>query len=577
MVTTTNMSRIVQLHIKNFRRFADATFSFGNDRIVCLVGRGDSGKSTILDALYCVLAPSRSLSFCDADFHFGKTSEPIVIECVVVDPPETLLSLNKFGTYLSGFNQTTGELSDATDDQSTNAICVRLTVGSDLEPIWEVVNQTSKESIRFGYGDRSKLNVVHIADFVNRHFGFSEGTPLARMMRSSDTQVDTSSVVSALREAKDRIDSHPFSEMSSTLQSIVSSAKELGIDVDGLKPSIDAKALLVRDGGLCLHDGTKVPLRMRGKGSRRILSFAIQTALSGNSTITLIDEIEQGLEPDRAAWLAHMIKANDWGQVFMTTHSASVVKELAAADIFLLSDSGELRHLSDIVQGLIRKAPEFLFGKRIILCEGATEVGVVRGIGEAARKAGRCPFSLSGTVVIDGGGSSFVDYAKQLFSLGFPLRVFCDSDRKDCDIKVQELESQGITVFKWEDRDALEDAVFRNVSNEAVSRIIRLYDELNKHDSDCERNQIVSEETIQGVRLAISSFDASWLDGQHEWTIEERRSLGKCAKAKNNSWFKRIDKGERLGMLLAEILPTLPEGNILRRHFTAIEAWGCHA
>jgi len=79
------------------------------------------------------------------------------------------------------------------------------------------------------------------------------------------------------------------------------------------------------------------------------------------------------------------------------------------------------------------------------------------------------------------------------------------------------------------------------------------------------------------VRLAISSFDASWLDGQHEWTIEERRSLGKCAKAKNNSWFKRIDKGERLGMLLAEILPTLPEGNILRRHFTAIEAWGCHA
>ncbi len=263
MVTTTNMSRIVQLHIKNFRRFADATFSFGNDRIVCLVGRGDSGKSTILDALYCVLAPSRSLSFCDADFHFGKTSEPIVIECVVVDPPETLLSLNKFGTYLSGFNQTTGELSDATDDQSTNAICVRLTVGSDLEPIWEVVNQTSKESIRFGYGDRSKLNVVHIADFVNRHFGFSEGTPLARMMRSSDTQVDTSSVVSALREAKDRIDSHPFSEMSSTLQSIVSSAKELGIDVDGLKPSIDAKALLVRDGGLCLHDGTKVPLRMR--------------------------------------------------------------------------------------------------------------------------------------------------------------------------------------------------------------------------------------------------------------------------------------------------------------------------
>ena len=113
-----------------------------------------------------------------------------------------------------------------------------------------------------------------------------------------------------------------------------------------------------------------------------------------------------------------------------------------------------------------------------------------------------------------------IDYAKHLNSLGIPLRVICDSDRKDCDTKVQELESQGITAFKWEDGDALEDAVFRNVSNEAVSRIIRLYDELDKHDSDCERNQIVSEETIQDVRLAIPSFDASWLDGRHEWTID---------------------------------------------------------
>ena len=571
------MSRIVKLHIKNFRRFADATFSFGNDRIVCLVGRGDSGKSTILDALHCVLAPSRSLSFCDADFHFGKTSEPIIIECVVVDPPESLLSLSKYGDYLSGFNEATGELLNATDDHATRAICVRLTVGSDLDPVWEVVNHASKKSTRFGYGDRSKLNVVHIADYVNRHFGFSEGTPLARMMRSFDAAVDTSPVVSALREAKERIDSHPFPEMSATLQSIVSSARKLGIDIDGLTPSIDARALLVRDGGLCLHDGTKVPLRMRGKGSRRVLSFAIQTALSGNSTISLIDEIEQGLEPDRAAWLAHMIKANDWGQVFMTTHSASVVKELTAADIFLLPDSGELRHLSDTVQGLIRKAPEFLFGKRIILCEGATEVGVVRGIGEAARNAGRCPFSLSGTVVVDGGGSSFVDYAKQLFLLGFPLRVFCDSDRNDSIVKARELESFGITVFKWEDGDALEDAVFSNVPNEAVERIIRLYDELNEHDPDCERNQIVSEETIQEVRLAVSSFDASWFDGRHEWTIDERRSLGERAKSKNNSWFKRIDKGERLGMLIEDILPSLPEDNILRRHFTALEEWGCHA
>ncbi len=569
------MTRIVNLHIKNFRRFADASFSFGDNRIVCLVGRGDSGKSTILDAIYYVLNPSRSLSFCDADFHCGNTTEPIIIECLVVDPPDSFLSVGKFGNYLSGFNRETGELTDATNDQADPAIFVRLTVGSDLEPSWEVVNQTSHETCRFGYTDRSKLNVVQIADFVNRHFGFSEGTPLARMIRATDAQVNTSPIIIALREAKAQIDELPFSEMSEMLHDIVSRAKELGIDLGGLSPSIDAKALLVRDGGICLHDNNKIPLRMRGKGSRRILSFAIQTALSGNSTISLIDEIEQGLEPDRAAWLAHMIKSKEWGQVFLTTHSASVVREFSADDIFLVNCSGQFQQLSDSVQGLIRAAPEVLFGKRVVLCEGATEVGVVRAIGEHARKTKGLPFSVSGTIIVDGEGSTFIEYAKKLTSLGIPVLVLCDSDREDHNKKICELESNHICVLKWMDNDALEQAVFRNVTNNDISKLICLYDDIRNNQTEHAFQPSLSRGTIQCIKSVIPSFDPSWLECNHEWTDEERKKIGDLAKS--SEWFKRISKGERLGQLLEDILPTLPEDNILRHHFAEIERWGCDA
>ena len=49
-------------------------------KFVCLIGPGDSTKTTILEAVELALTPRRNVSFDDADFYNANTESPIVIE-----------------------------------------------------------------------------------------------------------------------------------------------------------------------------------------------------------------------------------------------------------------------------------------------------------------------------------------------------------------------------------------------------------------------------------------------------------------------------------------------------------------
>ena len=67
------MSHITKLSIKNYRGIKELTHDFGNEKFIVLIGRGDSGKSTILSAIYAVLSPSWNMTFSDLDFYNQDT------------------------------------------------------------------------------------------------------------------------------------------------------------------------------------------------------------------------------------------------------------------------------------------------------------------------------------------------------------------------------------------------------------------------------------------------------------------------------------------------------------------------
>jgi predicted ATP-dependent endonuclease of OLD family len=92
---------IIELNIKNFRGIKSFNHIFGEKQLVCLVGQGDSGKTTILEAISLALSPTWNIPFCDNDFYLKNIKDPIQIE-VSVKIPETFVLETKFG-LICGF------------------------------------------------------------------------------------------------------------------------------------------------------------------------------------------------------------------------------------------------------------------------------------------------------------------------------------------------------------------------------------------------------------------------------------------------------------------------------------------
>lgn len=99
------MTRIFRLEIKNYRGIRDLTLEFDiNQNLICFIGRGDSGKTTILEAISSVLSPNWNLNFYDTDFYNCEINNNIEIIASILDFPESFLSENKFGLYVRGLD-----------------------------------------------------------------------------------------------------------------------------------------------------------------------------------------------------------------------------------------------------------------------------------------------------------------------------------------------------------------------------------------------------------------------------------------------------------------------------------------
>ena len=86
------MARLEYLRINHLRGIESFEQRFGKG-ITCIIGRGDSGKSTILDAIAYLFSQSWTIRLNDSDFYNSDTSTPIIIEGVVSSVPEEMLKM----------------------------------------------------------------------------------------------------------------------------------------------------------------------------------------------------------------------------------------------------------------------------------------------------------------------------------------------------------------------------------------------------------------------------------------------------------------------------------------------------
>jgi putative ATP-dependent endonuclease of the OLD family len=133
------MAQIRKLEVRNFRSIRLLTW-FPTTGVNCLVGPGDSGKSTILDAIDLCIGARRTIQFTDADFTDLKVDEPIEITITLGALSDRLKSLDAYGLFLRGFNAANGEIEDEPEAGLETVLCLRLTVEADLEPVWTLVS-----------------------------------------------------------------------------------------------------------------------------------------------------------------------------------------------------------------------------------------------------------------------------------------------------------------------------------------------------------------------------------------------------------------------------------------------------
>ncbi len=531
--------KIRNLVIKNYRGIRELDWTLPLGDIYCLIGKGDSSKSTILSAIKSVFYPHWNLSMSDSDFYMCNTSEPIVIEATIGDLLNEFYSMDKYGLHLRGWNINGLVIEDEPNTSIENVLTIRLVIEADLEPKWTVVSDRNPDGVPFKLADRVKVNVGVIGEFSERELSWAAGTALTKITETQNINALLSDATRAARSSIDENRTTTLNNFDVAAQVAETVAKQLGVPVNNsYKAHLDLNNIRLKAGGLSLHDG-EIPLRQLGLGSRRMLLCGIQKQRLEEGHITLFDEVEVGLEPFRIARLIKHINEDKRGQYFLTTHSPTVLRELSFEQLFIIHNkNGSVKVVAASdklfkdyeIQGKIRSSAEVFLSKKVIICEGATEVGFLRGYENLKVANNKDPLSYHGTSLLDvRGAKNITGMAKALKLLCYDVAVLADADSPEnfSPKNEQELLSLGICVQVWADSLALEERVIMDIPWQDVKKSVRL----------AETDFQVRDQVHSSLKKTLDANIENWPD-----TPKIRVALGNAAK--KGSWYKSTTKGE---------------------------------
>jgi hypothetical protein len=546
------MARIRKIEVTNFRGLREFTW-LPSPGINCLIGPGDSGKSSVLDAIDLCLGARRTVQFTDADFTDLDVSAPIRISLTLGELDDALKSIDAYGLFLRGFRADTGEIEDEPERDAETVLTLNLTVSSDLEPFWTLWSQRAaaqNHTRNLNWADRGRIAPTRIGAAGDFNFGWRRGSVLTRL---SEERADVSDALAkAAREARATFGDSAADQLGETLGIVETTARVLGVPIgDQVRALLDIHSASFTGGTISLHDEIGVPLRGLGLGSARLLIAGLQRKAAARATIILVDELEHGLEPHRIIRFLGALGAKERQpplQAFLTTHSPVALRELSGAQLFVMSQEGAKRQAQNVgtdsdIQSTIRLYPDAFLAGSVIACEGASEVGLLRGLDQFRMVAGNVSIGALGVALVDGGGGEagrLSARAGSFLRLGYRTAVLRDDDKKPTEGVEGAFEGSGGRAFKWRDGGALEDELFVSLSARAVARLLDYAVELHGEDIVDAHIKSVSEgkSSLAGIRsdLLLDMLPS-----------ESRVVLGRAARRRREGWFKSVTWMEHVG------------------------------
>lgn len=550
------MSQIRHIHVKNFRVIKELEWR-PRPGLNCLIGPGDSGKSTVLDAIDLALGARRSYPFTDADFFNLETTNPIEIWITLGALSDELKNIDTYGMFLRSFDPISGAISDEPKAEQEIVLTIKLTVAEDLDADWLLYSERAEEEgieRRLPWKHRELVAPGRLGVASSHHLAWGGRSVLNKL---SEDGLDMSSTLAQLsRTARQTFSGHEVEGIESVLGRVKILANNLGVPVGDLKALLDVNSVSLSQGAISLHNSDNTPLRQLGTGSARLLISGLQKAAS-TSDIFIVDEAEYGLEPYRISRLLNELgsKSNDpEQQVFITTHSPYVLRELQASQLHVIRKTvaapfpPPYMHYShwmyslsggDEHQSTLRVCAEAFFSQSVIVCEGKTEIGLVRGIDLHCQDRNVPTIQSCGVSCADGGGENMFVRAKVFRSLGYPTAILKDSDKHLEHVNPSnEARALGVEIFEWGNNYSTEDALFYCCPAIIIPNLLNLAIERKGYDS------------INANIQAFSGNQISLDDCLYRFEDRMRSILANAAKSKKGAWYKDIEPAENIARFI---------------------------
>jgi hypothetical protein len=183
---------------------------------------------------------------------------------------------------------------------------------------------------------------------------------------------------------------------------------------------------------------------------------------------------------------------------------------------------------------VIRACANALLAKHVIVCEGATEIGLLRGLDQFWSNAGLDSFALCGVALTNGAGiPQAVERANTFSALGYRTLLVMDSDRPLMPDQLQACQQAATHIIEWGGAQATEDALFTGLAWLDVLALLNV--------AEATWTTALLETNLRSHSVGRLGLD----DCRSAETREHRELL--ALTAKRQAWFKRIDFGEQIG------------------------------
>ncbi|TPG33789.1 ATP-dependent nuclease [Mycolicibacterium hodleri] len=563
--------RIRRVDIENFRGIKELTWIIAKDQnFVCLIGPGDSTKTTILDAMYLALSERYSLSLSDADFHNANVDQPISIRVTIDELSRDILKHGVLGMELSGIKDS-GELTHDPADGDSTCVVIQLKIEADLEPIWTVYREGDSEPFtQVGVGARKQLGAFKVDERIDGHLRWTRTSALGRMTETVHGAAGT--LAAATRASRDAVAGSISADLQALTDKVQARLNTLGGgNFLALKPGLDT-SLSSSAGVLALYE-ERVPLTSYGLGTRRLAGIATQQLAFAHKTILMIDEVEYGLEPHRLVYLLHHLRqSGEVAQVFVTTHSPVAVEQLSASDLCVVrSDLNGTVSAHDFTerpnraQAVLRSNPSAFLSRKVIFGEGKTEFGLLLGLVDLWNRerltASEAPAASFGVAVADGGGGSNAPRRARLMNeAGYDAVVLMDNDDRSVDSEVAKAGQEGVTFRRWDTGHDTERELVATLTATQLTAILAIGVENRVNEQTVLQDLANRDES--GAELSALDVD-DWI-ANADFSLVSARALIASA-AKEYSWFKNPYQGRRLAEWIIENRDALAGSTLIVR------------